>query len=301
MINLFKKIIRKIKFIIRTFIVTIFSIFDYYRSNNIYKEPSICAFYQCYKRPKCVIATLNLFRKIYPTSPVYLFCDQGEDMSHIASYFNCKYEYLPNRTGHDKRAVCFLNREPLIAWLKRILVVAKNSQEDFVIILEEDVMVYKKVKKLKFDLNGIKPCTQIGKEATRFLKTINNSIPNYINNIYYGGGGGTLINRNFIINNFSNIEKLEKAIDGLYPYWKNRFDGWLPSDACLTMLVIYFGGTIGPYYGFAEMGVVGLTELSHWKYMLRPLSGRIEVIHSDKSLYNLPLSEDENRIFLGKY
>ena len=60
----------------------------------------------------------------------------------------------------------------------------------------------------------------------------------------------------------------------------------------LTMLVIYLGGTIGMYPGF--------TETHKIKYKFRPFLGKIEVTHNDKSLYNVPLSKYENKIFLGK-
>ncbi|KKQ77195.1 hypothetical protein A3B84_01355 [Candidatus Nomurabacteria bacterium RIFCSPHIGHO2_02_FULL_35_13] len=295
--NLLKKIIKKIKFIVESYFLFFFYIFDYYKSKKIYNEPSVCGFYQCYKQPKSVIATLASFRKIYNTSSVYLFCDEGDDMSHIASHFNCKYEYISK--GHNL-GFYFISKEELLSWLKRFLFAAQDSKEDFVMVIENDTRIYKKVKKLKFDFNGIKSNHHLGKETTLFLKTRNNSIPRYINNIYYGGCGGALINRNFIVNNFSNLKNLDFAIDELLPYIKRQFGEKFPIDVCLAALVIYFGGTIGQYLGYAETGPFRFTEILMLKYKFRPLLGRIEVLHNDKSLYNVPLSEEENRIFLGK-
>ncbi len=287
----------------RCYFLSIFAIFDYLKSNKqVYVEASVGAFYQCYKQPKSVIATLGSFRKSYPNTTAYVFSNKGLDMSHVASHFNCNYEYLTN--GNDS-GFWFSSKEELLAWIQRLLSVAQNSTDDFIMILEDDVRVYKKIKKLKFDLNSIKPCLQLGKEITTFLKTRNATIPSSISTIYYGGYGGTVINRKFIATHFSNPEILGAAIDELIPYASTHF-GTLPADALITMLTYYFGGTVGIYAGFAEVrskGFIGFidnfVEMSHWKYYLYPFLGRVEVVHNDKSLYNLPLSEKENKIFLG--
>jgi hypothetical protein len=238
-----------------------------------------------------VIATLDSFRKIYPTSKVHLFCDNGLDMSHIANHFNCTYQYISERTGNGDTTY-FVSKEKLIAWIERLLFAAQNSSEDFILILEDDVRVFNKIGKIKFDLNCIKPNHKLGREATRFLQARGSTIPKYIHNIYYGGFGGSIINRAFIEEHFSNREKLKIALDEICPFIQRRWNGGLPQDACLTMLIIYFGGTLGLYNGFAEV--------RYLKYRLRPFLGKIDVLHDDKSLYNLPLSPVENKIFLGK-
>lgn len=70
--------------------------------------------------------------------------------------------------------------------------------------------------------------------------------------------------------------------------------GWgaLPQDAILTALILYFGGTVGLYRGFTEAG--------YWKYKLKPYLGSFDIVHNDKSLYNVPMSPEEDKIFLGK-
>lgn len=303
--NFLRKITSKIKTVAGAYFLNFFAIFDYLKSkNHIYKEPSISVFYQCFNQPKCVITAIKLFREFYPKNAIFLYSNKGLDMSHIASHFDCKYEYLSN--GIDS-GFWFKTKEDIISWVKRLLFAAQNSKEDFVMIMEDDARVYRKIKKLKFDFNCVKPCLQLGKDITRFLKIRNSSIPSYINNIYFGGCGGTLINRKFIVDNFSNLENLDSAVEELLPYTKKHFKGALPADGLITMLIFYFGGTVGMYSGFAEVGNPGIRglkdnflEMSHWKYYLRPFLGRIEVVHNDKSLYNVPLTEEENRIFLGK-
>ena len=290
--TLLKKIIKGVKFRLESHFLRCVAVFDYLKSNNnIYNKPSMCAFYQCYKRPKCVIATLTSFRKIYLDGTVHLFCDQGDDMSHIASHFNCRYEYITNRTGNGT-TLYFLSKERLIPYVKRLLFAAQNSKEDFLMILEDDTILHNKIRKLKFDWNCIKSNHHYsGGGVTSLLKTRNNSIPSYIRNMYFAGWGGVVLNRTFFVEHFSNEKELLVAIDLLSPYIQGQWNGALPMDAILTALILYFGGTVGWYPGFSEV--------QYWRYKFKPFLGRIDVVHNDKSLYNAPLSKWENKIFQG--
>src|SRR3989344_8504011 len=108
--------------------------------------------------------------------------------------------------------------------------------------------------------------------------------------MYFTGVGGAMVNRAFLVDYFSDEKKLENAVDEVSPYILKQW-GAMPQDAILTALILYFGGTAGVYLGFSEA--------HYWKYRLKPFLGSFDVVHADKSLYNLPLSEDENKIFLG--
>jgi len=286
-----KRIIKGIKFRLDTYFLTCFGIFDYLRSNNnIYNEPSICGFFQCYKQPKSAIAMLASFRKIYPTNSIHMFCDNGFDFSHVAEHFGCKYEYLSNKSGKGD-TLYFLSKEQVMSYMKRLVYTAQNSTENFLMILEDDFRIYKKIKKLKFDWNCVKPDHHFtGRKLTSLLRARNSSIPWYVSNMYFTGCGGAMLNRAFLVDNFSDGKKLENAVDEVSLYIQKQW-GAIPQDAILTALILYFGGTAGMYIGF--------TEARYWRYRLKPFFGSFDIVHNDKSLYNLPLSEDENKIFLG--
>ncbi len=290
--RILKRIIRGINFRLNTYFLTCFAIFDYIRSNNnIHINPSICGFFQCYKQPKSAITSLASFRKIYPTSTIHVFCDNGFDFSHVASHFNCKYEYLSNKSGKGV-TLFFLTKEQVISYMKRLVFTAQNSTEDFLMILEDDFRVYKKIKKLKFDWNCVKPDHHfVGGKLTSLLRARNSSIPIYVRNMYFTGCGGAMVNRAFLVKHFSDEKKLGNAVDEVAPYILNQW-GAMPQDAILTALILYFGGTAGRYAGF--------TEARYLKYRLRPFLGSFDIVHNDKSLYNVPLSEEENKIFCGK-
>lgn len=289
-----KRIISGIEFRLDTYFLTFFGYFDYLRSNNhIYNEPSVSGFFQCYKQPKSAIAALASFRKIYPKSSIHMFCDNGFDFSHVAEHFGCKYEYLSNKSGKGD-TLYFLTKEQVMSYMKRLVYTAQNSTEDFVMILEDDLRVYKKIKKLKFDWNCIKPDHHFtGRKLTSLLRARNSSIPWYVNNMYFTGCGGAMANRAFLVQHFSDEKKLKRAVDEVGPYiMKMKQWGAMPQDAILTALILYFGGTAGIYAGF--------TEARYWRYRLRPYLGGFDIVHNDKSFYNVPLSPDEQKIFSGK-
>jgi hypothetical protein len=285
-----KRIIKGLSYRLQTYFLYGYSVLDYLRSNEqIYAEPSIGGFFQCYKQPKAMIAALASFRRVYPDSYVHIFCDNGLDFSHVAAYFHCKYEYLGNESGKGV-GLNFYTNEQWLEYMERLLLTAQNSTEDFIIILEDDFRVYKKVKRLKFDLNSTKSDHHFyGGKVTTILRARNKSIPTYVRNIYFTGCGGALINRTFYLKHFSDTEKLKLAIAELAPGIMEQWNGFMPQDACLTALMLYFGGTAGCYPGF--------TEARYWRYKLRLFMDSVAVVHNDKSLYNVPMSKDEEELF----
>jgi hypothetical protein len=289
--QLLKKIVKGVIFRLETRFLQCFAIFDYLRSNtHVATEPTVCGFFQCYKEPKAAIAALASFRNIYPTSAVHMFCDNGFDFSHVAAHFNCTYEYLRNPSGKGD-TLFFLTQEKVMSYMQRLLFTAQHSTEDFVMIVEDDIELYRKIKTLKFDWNCVKPSHHFsGRKLTSLLRSRNRSIPWYVPNMYFTGCGGALLRRSFIIEQFSDEEQLRAAIAAVSPYVQKQWNG-LPQDAILTALILYFGGTVGDYPAF--------TEAQNWKYKLRPLLGRVDIVHNQKRFYHGTMSEEENKIFLG--
>ena len=249
------------------------------------ENPSIGAFYQCHKRPKSVIATLESFRKFYPDSDVYLVCDGGFDYENLAQHFNCQYEYC-SRVGNGQ-ATMFATKQDILNWLGRLLKAAQSIKEDYILILEDDVRVLNKIQELTFDLNGINPHERIGINMTEFLKGRNSTmLP--LENYYYGGCGGSLINKKFLLDNFKNLDTVYDLLDGLK---EGRWKDIIASDYYLTVLTLYFGGTVGQYKGFCETW--------HKMYKIKRFLNMVSVVHQDKSLYAVAPDEGDE-IYLGK-
>ena len=104
------------------------------------------------------------------------------------------------------------------------------------------------------------------------------------------GGDGFIMRRDFILKNFKDISI---PLSELAPEIKRKHNNMFPSDTCINMLTIYYGGTIGPYLGWYER-----TRL--W-YPIRKFLNTIQVSHQEKIYYNKELTIEEENIFKGNY
>ena len=250
--------------------------------------PAIGAFYQCYKRPKAFLEVITSFRKIYPKSKIIIVSDNGNDYSKIARKFDLDYSSNSERSSNGKQ-LSFNNRDQMIKWLTRLYDSITKISEGYVIILEDDVYVYKPVSDLYFDLNGINPYEQIGGKVTKFLKTRNTTIPENTKDFYFGGCGGAIIKRDFFVNNFK-PDEFEKISKELESYIEGRYSNAYFSDYWLTLFILYYGGSIGQYDGFCEKWY---RSFPIRKYILNDIS----VLHQEKKYYETELTEEESKIF----
>lgn len=114
--------------------------------------PSIGAFYQCYKQPKALINTLKHFRKNYPDSTVFLVSNNGDDVETVSKYFNCHYEHSTESTS-DFSVYC-KDEDAVKLYMSRIYRAAQIITEEYILLLADDVHVFKPITNLNYDLNG---------------------------------------------------------------------------------------------------------------------------------------------------
>ena len=253
--------------------------------------PSVGAFYQCYKRPKSFLAALGSFRNVYPDSDVVLFSDGGFDYSHAARKFNCSYSRKSKRSG-DGESTYFEDTSALLSWFDRLYHAALSIRQDYILLLEDDVRVLRRVQGLLFDVNGINENEKLGREMTSFLKKNGAAIPSKCDDYFYGGCGGALIRRSFILEKLA-PKNIAPQISTLHPFAKEQQAKRRPSDYFLTSLTLLNGGTVGQYGGFCEKW---RTSYFLRRYILRD----IEVVHQEKSLYDKDIDSEEASI-LGNY
>lgn len=136
--------------------------------NNI----PIAAFYQCYKQPKAFLATVQSYRKFYSCETLSIISDGGGfDYSKAAETFNANYQKLEQATG-DKKALMFDEKDKLLNWLERFYNAALHTKEDFILLLEDDVLVLNKItSELNFDINGVNTNERIDKKIAEILYT----------------------------------------------------------------------------------------------------------------------------------
>lgn len=254
-------------------------------------QPTIAGFYQCYKQPKAFLASVVAFRKHYPDSDLFIFSDGGFDYAEVSRKFNAKFFY-EKKLGNG--VTTLLNdREAFKIWLGRLFYAAQNAKEDYIIILEDDVKALRKVKSLKYDLNGVNETERIGPDMTAFLKSAGASVPKGCADYFYGGCGGSILKKDFILKNLNPVT-IDSAVDDLFPHVQKCRSTFFPSDYWLTILTLYFGGKIGQYSGFCEKA------RERRVYPFKLLFRQIEILHQYKDLYNKELSPEEKEL-LGKF
>ncbi|MFZ2150102.1 MAG: hypothetical protein WAV15_03005 [Minisyncoccia bacterium] len=251
------------------------------------ENPTIGAFYQCYKQPKALIHALQHFRKIYPNSTVVLVSNNGDNMENVARFFNCNYTH--SFQSNSNHSVYFSDEAGVKLYVKRIYEAAQKIKEDYIILLADDVHVFKPITNLKYDLNGGE-----GYWRGRLKRRLKNFFRK--NKIVYSKyddmrafGDGFIMRKKFILEHFNNIEEPLKQFSSSI---KKRYNNLMPSDVCINTFTVYFGGSVGPYFGWYEQ-----TRLFYWP---RKLLNSIQVSHQEKSLYDQPLSQEEKSILEGK-
>jgi hypothetical protein len=254
-------------------------------------QPTISAFYQCYKQPKAFLHALTAFRQHYPDSTIVLISDGGGyDYTQAAAYFHCRYSQLPLRTGELANSTIFSRREDFLDWLERFVVAAKQMTEDYIMLLEDDVTVCKPIHSpLLFDINGANTKEFLGKKMERYLQSRGVKANARNGRIFYGGCGGALFRRTFIIEHFADRQKVSDMLTACEPYREGRHLTFYSTDYWISVLTYCVGGTIGNYQGFSEQW--------QWNvWIRRHILNNIEVLHQDKRLYNKPLDTDEQKI-----
>ena len=100
------------------------------------------AYLQTYKDGWKTENALKSFRTFYPDSPIYLVSDGGDDFSELANKYHCFYEHSDCNTGI--RAGGFSKQE-MITWIGRIKRCFEYCKTEYVIYLEDDVLITKAI------------------------------------------------------------------------------------------------------------------------------------------------------------
>jgi hypothetical protein len=94
---------------------------------------------------------LNNLRKHYPNSDVFIYFDSFRDDSQIyrdvAYEHNCIFNIRQQKMFYvHKEDSIKINEPKLIEWLNRLTNTCKNTDADWILLLEDDVIVKRKIK-----------------------------------------------------------------------------------------------------------------------------------------------------------
>jgi signal peptidase I len=229
----------------------------------------ITAYYQCYKNKKALIYVLDSFKKKYPDSNIILVNDGGDDFEDIANHYKCDYFY--EKKSQTTKNALYFTENSIFDYINNIRKHILTINTPYVILLEDDVVVVKKItmNDLKYDINGCNHSTRIEDSVFNLIKKENIELIDR----FYGGCGGCILNTNFFKKVFHNKEKLKLDLNEFILNSKTY-----ASDYILSYLCLRNNGTIGQYPGFCETW--------HQDYQNRILNNSIEVLHQFKNLYD---------------
>lgn len=232
-------------------------------------------YFQCYKNPYATYKALESARCFYPTCTIILLSDNGYNYSKMADFFNCIYihsEYnLPFIIDLDDKYIKNSNN-----LLKRFYDAFLLIKEDYIMFLEDDVSINKKITDtFKYDLNGYCPNNlsfvniEKIKEKYKFFNEKN----------YFTGHGGSVFNKNTLLKCLKNQE----IIDDILLNWKKyNFPSNICQDFFLSVILIFNNCTIGPYEGHKDFGFYK--------------NDNISVQHQYKLFYNVELPTEIKKL-----
>ena len=226
-------------------------------------------FYQVYNNKRAVRSVLDNFRKHFPDNPVVLISDGGEDFSVVAQQYDCSFHMRENIFGDDvnKYPKFPYNAYRTIEWWSRQKLVCDETGQDYVMIMEDDVLVQKHFTiDSPFQLRGVR----IGNTFTgRMSQDVKESSGNDAS--LYGMCGGSIYNAKTFLSIYDDvINDVKNNMDRLMEEDPGSYNMLGAVDANIT-------------YHFAKRGYI--YEVAPWLGEVREGNLDRPVIHQWKENY----------------
>ena len=210
------------------------------------------AYYQVYNNKKATSFVLESFRRHFPDSPVLLISDGGEDFSDLAQKYNTSFVKLHNIFG--KSDDTYYDSERMIEAWKRHKMSVENANTDYVMILEDDVLVQNTVEFGDFSFKGStnEPLPNI---AIGLIKENDG----WVDHGRYGASGGSVYSSTEFLEVFPNvIEFTEKHHNDLLHH--PEFHG----IGAIDLNLVFHFNRMGKSYENAEW-LAQLRLQSNWR------------------------------------
>ena len=216
-------------------------------------------YYNCYKNRFATENILNQTRTVYPNNPIFLICDNGDDLSDLAVKYNCKYYYSPinilgGRVVNNKLCHCFTNEECAKQFLNCILMAIEYCNTDYLILLEDDVFITDIVTQFPTHSGG-----NLNKNYYKHQMINNDDSPLYkkypnMKFNYWNLGGGSIIKSDIIKQCIENIDFEEiKEFDSIC---KTEFQLWHSNDLILSYLLMISGYTTEAWTNTTKSNII---------------------------------------------
>ena len=206
--------------------------------NRTIGEPTISAYIQCHSNKTALYHTLASFRTFYPNEPITLVSDCGDDFSQFAKRFDLYY-YRSEKNCDPREG---LGKDGALEYLKRIYRHCLTVASDYVVILEEDVITHRRIKRFPLTDCGGPRFNNLADPLNRYLQEINNTTDNY----GYAMCGGSIFDREVYIKCY---EKQNLDLDFLRSLDKRIVQY---SDVVLTVIFLVNGYSYGIWEEVSE-------------------------------------------------
>lgn len=217
---------------------------------------SVLSFYMwAYENTENVDYVLSVMRNHYPDSDLVISSDNGSDFTDISNKYNAihyihgdvshGYPQSPDRYGWTA--------EQATIWMKRLYEACKHITTDYVMLMEEDILVKERFRFPAFDILMIPNIkNHISQCGMDWIKRRGGNITYP----YYSAGGGTIINRLKYIQAYENhIDSLMSEYEALYTNsMKEGAIGWGWNDSLIAVLMYAEKATISTELPIIESG-----------------------------------------------
>lgn len=220
--------------------------------------------------PLAASVVLRLFRSVYPSAPLYIHYDADHAIPTPGADLITHNERQVDKSA-TSTGMYFSSVMAMLAYIQRIKTAAGLQKNGWVLLLEDDVWVWRGVTKadLRYDVTGT--CKHpFSRECSRCPTAIKTHARRQVfrNASCYGAYGGHYINSSRVLG-LKNYHGLLQ--DLLNSDVKN---GAVASDMLLSAVILGDGGNIGDNPGFYDF-----FDLFYVNY------GQINILHNMKCLY----------------
>lgn len=247
---------------------------------NTTVNPSIGAYYSCYRKLGSANEVLAAYRRYFPNNTLILVNDAGDEKhALLGAKYGCKYFQETENVGYPGG---YKHHEQIIRWMKRFLHYVQLIEEEWFFLLEDDVFIMKTVdaSTLKYDINGINPGNLLPYPSVKMVHDRGYHQQDLF--LSYGAMGGAIFRTSFFKEMATRIDQVERDLNEFGEKCPESLTGqnWYYSDVILSFLAYLYGGTIGMYPEFAELWFKDLPN--------RLAQNQVGCLNQYKFLYDYP-------------
>lgn len=252
----------------------------------------IGAYFPCYNQLTAANEVVDAYRRHHPLGTLLMVNDAGDKRHQaIAEKYNCRFFYETENIGYPGGQK---HHGQIAKWIKRFLHYTTLMDNDWFILLEDDVFTMNTVdaSTLKYDINGINPGNRLPCPSVNIIKS-RKYHTDATERLIYGAMGGAIFRTSFFRN--LDVPTIMKDIDEFGEACPETLTGqnWYYSDVILSFICYLHGGTLGMYPQFAELWFADLGQ--------RIKDNSIAVLNQYKFLYNYAVHPHLTEFIDNKY